>query len=120
MSIKPIYAERIFNGEKKFEYRKNIFKKKDIDTVVVYATKPVGKVIGEFKISRIIKDKPSLIWEETKLNSGICESDYFEYFKERENAIAIGIKNIKIYDRPLELGEINPEIKNPPQSFRYI
>lgn len=120
LSIKPIYVKRIFNGEKKFEYRKSIFRNNEIDTVVVYATKPIGKVVGEFKIDKILADKPELIWEKTKSNSGICERDYFDYFKERENAFAIGIKNIKLYDKPLDLKELNSDITNAPQSFRYI
>lgn len=53
LSIKPEYAYKIFSGEKKFEYRKIIFKKK-IKSVIVYATKPVGKIIGEFEIEDII------------------------------------------------------------------
>ena len=43
-----------------------------------------------------------------------------EYFREKENAYAIGIENIKIYEQPLELQDINPNIKYAPQSFMYI
>ena len=61
LSIKPIFANEIFNGNKKFEYRKSIFKNKDIKTIVVYSTKPIGKIIGEFDIENIIEDSPSEI-----------------------------------------------------------
>ena len=36
LSIKPEFADKIFNGTKKYEFRKSIFKNKDVDTVVVY------------------------------------------------------------------------------------
>ena len=46
LSIKPEFAEAIFNGEKKFEYRKVIFKEK-VKYIQVYVTKPIGKIIGD-------------------------------------------------------------------------
>ena len=49
LSIKPQFVEEIFAGKKRFEYRKAIFSK-DVDSVVIYSTKPVGKIVGEFTI----------------------------------------------------------------------
>ena len=43
-----------------------------------------------------------------------------DYFCQRKIGFAIGIKSTEIYDTPLELKDINPNIKYPPQSFRYI
>ncbi len=120
LSIKPQYVKEIFEGKKKYEYRRSVFKRDDVDTIIVYATKPIGKVVGEFKINGIIKEDPIVLWEKTKKYSGILKKDYMEYFKEKENAFAIGIKNIKIYDEPLELKDINPNIKYAPQSFMYV
>lgn len=120
LSIKPEYAERIFKGEKRYEYRKNLFKRDDIKVVVVYATKPIGKVIGEFEINDILKGEPESIWEQTKLYAGIDEDSYIEYFSERKTGYAIGIKETRVYQEPLELTELNPKIKYPPQSFMYI
>lgn len=120
LSIKPQYVERIFNKEKKFEYRRNLFKRDDVDTIVIYATKPIGKVVGEFKISKIIKEEPYILWEKTKEFSGIPENDYNEYFRDKNSAYAIGIKSVKRYKKPLELSDFNPNIKHAPQSFMYI
>ena len=58
LSIKPEFAEAIFNGKKRFEYRKVIFKEK-VKYIQVYVTKPVGKIIGEFEIGEIVKDNQS-------------------------------------------------------------
>ena len=60
LSIKPEYAEKIFSGEKRYEFRKAVFKNQLIQTVVVYATMPVGKIIGEFNIKQILKDEPEI------------------------------------------------------------
>lgn len=120
LSIKPEYAERIFSGEKKYEYRKNLFKREDIKIIVVYVTKPVGKVIGEFEIDDILSGKPNSIWEQTKLYAGIDKISYIQYFAERETGFAIGIKKARVYNEPLKLSDLNPKIKYAPQSFMYI
>lgn len=120
LSIKPQYVEQIFNGKKKYEYRRSMFKKDGINTVIVYATKPIGKVIGEFQIDEILEDNPKILWEKTKSYSGICKKDYMEYFKERNKGFAIAIKSTEVYKKPLNLTDLNPNIKVPPQSFRYV
>lgn len=119
LSIKPIFANEIFNGNKKFEYRKSIFKNKDIKTIVVYSTKPIGKIIGEFDIEDIIEDSPSEIWRLTKKYSGIEKHLYIDYFLNRAKGYAIKIGKIKKYESP-----INPYVDydnfTAPQSFKYI
>ena len=52
MSIKPEYVDKIFSGEKKYEYRKRLCKEK-IDTIIVYSSSPIQKVVGELKIKQI-------------------------------------------------------------------
>ena len=95
LSIKPEFAFKIFDGEKKFEFRKVIFKNPDIRTVVVYASSPVQQVIGEFEIDDILSSSPNEIWELTKKYSGISEIYFHEYFENRLVAHAIKIKNTK-------------------------
>ena len=56
LSIKPEFVEEIIEGRKKFEYRKKLFKRSDISSIVVYATKPYGKVVGEFEIETILEE----------------------------------------------------------------
>ena len=120
LSIKPEFVEQIFSGKKRFEYRKVIFKRNNISTIVVYATKPYGKVVGEFEIGDIIMKDPKELWEETKDHSGISKRYFNEYFKGKDKGFAIKIKNFKKYDHPLDLSMIDKNIKVAPQSFCYI
>jgi predicted transcriptional regulator len=55
LSIKPEFAEKIFDGSKRFEFRRNVFKNRDVRTVVVYASSPISKVVGEFDIEMVIR-----------------------------------------------------------------
>lgn len=119
LSIKPEYADKILSGEKRFEFRKSIFKKEGIRTVIIYATMPVGKVIGEFNIKNILSDKPEFIWDRTRDLSGITKSFFDSYFYERSKAYAIEVESVKKYDTPICLSDIKTGLKAP-QSFTYI
>lgn len=44
LSIKPEYAEKIFAGTKKYEYRRHIASEK-VEKIIVYSTAPVKQVI---------------------------------------------------------------------------
>ncbi len=120
MSIKPEYVEKIFNGNKKFEYRKTIFTNLNVKTIVIYATRPCGKVVGEFNIKNIFCNNPEILWKNTKDYSGVSKKYFNKYFEGRERGFAIEIGEIIKYDEPLTLKEFNGKIKTPPQSFFYI
>lgn len=100
LSIKPEFAFKIFDGTKKFEFRKAIFKNSEIKTVIVYASSPVQKVIGEFDIKRIINDDLDSLWELTRKFSGITEDFFYDYFENRTEGFAIEVKNAKKYTTP--------------------
>ncbi|QGW28300.1 hypothetical protein [Phnomibacter ginsenosidimutans] len=118
LSIKPEFAERIFDGSKKYEFRKAIFKNREIKTVVVYASSPMQKVIGEFEIDSIINDTLTDLWRKTKRYAGIDEDFFYKYFAKREMGYAIKIKSTKKYKAPLCLKEDYHLL--PPQSFLYL
>ncbi|MCE7072494.1 hypothetical protein LZG74_19410 [Dyadobacter sp. CY327] len=119
LSIKPQFAEKIFAGTKKYEFRKAIYKDKNIKTIVVYASYPVQKVIGEFEVSYIISKSPKTLWKMTKQDSGISEEYFDEYFGEREVGFAIRVAETFEYPKPLCLKK-DFNINFPPQSFRYL
>lgn len=119
LSIKPQFVEKIISGEKLYEYRKAIFKRPDVKSVVIYSTMPEGKIVGEFTIGNIIAKHPSELWEETKEFSGINKKFFDEYFYNREIAYAIQIKDFKKYETPIDPYEKERDFKAP-QSFKYI
>ena len=119
LSIKPEYALKILSGEKKFEFRKSIFKHPEVRTVIIYATKPVGKVIGEFDIETILLACPEIIWSKTKNFAGIRRKFFDQYFSGRDIAYAIEVKAARKYLEPLDLISLLPN-NVPPQSFCYL
>ena len=118
LSIKPEFAHKIFDGTKKYEFRKQIFKDSSIKKVIVYSSSPEQKVIGEFKIDTILSDTPSAIWLQTRDYSGISQAFYDEYFRGRQNAYAIKVASTKLYEQKKNLSDF--DIMFPPQSFAYV
>ncbi len=118
LSIKPEYVEKILSGEKCFEFRKVLFRQ-DVEKVIIYSTMPVGKIVGEFQIDKVLSDSPSNLWEETKDSAGISFDFFSKYFSDRKVAHAIKIKNVEKYEV-----EVDPltifEKFTAPQSFMYM
>jgi len=118
LSIKPEFAEKILSGEKRYEYRKVVFKR-EVSTVVIYATCPVGEIVGEFEIETILNDDPKSIWEKTKKFSGITQNYFKKYFSGRKNGYAIKIGKVKRYEKAIPPKHLFENFVAP-QSFRYL
>lgn len=119
LSIKPFFAEQIFDGTKRFEFRRKLFANRDVKKIVVYVTEPIGKVIGEFEIEEIIELKKERLWEQTKEFSGIEKEFFDSYFSGQETGFAIKVGKTNRYKTPLDLKD-HFNVNHPPQSFRYI
>ena len=118
LSIKPEFADKIFDGTKKFEFRRTIFTRSHINTALVYASSPIQRVIGEFEISQVLFDDIDNLWLRTRDYAGIDKACFFKYFSDKNKGYAIEIKKVRKYKNPLHLQE-RFQIQ-PPQSFAYI
>lgn len=117
LAINPEYSNKIIAGIKKFEYRKHIAQE-PINTILIYSTAPVKKVIGKVEVLNILSGSPTRIWELTKLNSGISRKKYREYFKDVKTAYAYELGKVEQFIPPKSLADYN--IITAPQSFLYI
>lgn len=117
LSIKPEFVEKIFSGNKRFEFRRNIFKNRGVKTVLVYASAPVSKVVGEFEIGQIKEMDLVSLWKETKDMAGITEEYFYEYFNGKDLGFALEIKKVKRFKHARCINETYG--KSAPQSFVY-
>ncbi len=116
LSIHPCHIEKIFSGEKTYEYRKKI--PSNLNKIIVYATMPIKKIVAIIEVEQVISDTPNIIWQKTKKQSGISKDFFSSYFKYKKIAHAIKIRNIYKLNVPQPLSVLN--IKNSPQSYMYI
>ena len=119
LSIKPKYANAILNGEKEYEFRKVIFKDRNVERVYIYSSSPVKKIVGIFIVGDIIEDHPKRIWKKCHKKSGVEKEDFFDYFNGSEKGYAIKIDNLEPIEDPIDPRSLTSDFV-PPQSFCYF
>jgi type I restriction enzyme S subunit len=119
LSIKPQYVKSIIDGEKRYEFRKTIFKNREINRIFIYSSSPVKKIVGTFEIGGILEDHPANLWDNVKEYAGISNREYFSYFAGKSRAFAIEIQNLQEFNGPINPYETMPGFV-PPQSYCYM
>ncbi|MGR8838413.1 ASCH domain-containing protein [Leuconostoc falkenbergense] len=122
MSIRPKHWNDIASGKKTVEYRKRVWKQTDNTPVkiLVYATSPIQRVVGEIVVTSILEDSPKQIWLKTATQGAIDEKDFYGYFGQNENSYAIVIDAVKIYEESKSLSSLKSlGVKSAPQSWQY-
>lgn len=117
LPIKPIYAEKILNNTKKYEFRKKICSD-NIDKIYLYATVPVKGIVGEAMVNEKIIMNKERMWGLVKEKSGITFSYFDQYYRNNENACAYVLGKVKRYDRLVPLEEVG--VLSVPQSYVYV
>lgn len=118
MSIKPVYVKEIKLRNKKYEFRKRIFKK-NVRNIYIYESYPTKKVIGFFPYEGYLCDMPLKVWDICKKNSGIDKDSFLRYFNESSVAYALKINYFIPFETPLDPNSVFPAFKAP-QSYMYI
>ena len=106
------------SGLKKVEFRKQPFRS-SVKFVVVYATRPVGKVIGFFEVEQIHEAPPGDLWVSYHEVGGIEKRDFEDYYSDREVGYAICVGKVWQLPKPVPLSKLRKSL-TPPQSFRYL
>ena len=114
ISINPEHVAKILSGEKKYEFRRRIYKE-DVDKIYIYQTLPEQGVVAYFTPGEIIKDTPQNLWERFSEVSGTTEDHLLGYLHDLDEAYAIEITDLKTFDEPFI-----PEGIKAPQSYKYV
>ena len=117
MSINPEHVDNILAGTKKFEFRKNKCKEK-IDSIIIYSTSPIMKVVAEVEVKDVIEDTPQMVWSMTRTAAGIDKSFFDRYYLGRDIAVAYVLGEVRKFSVPKYLADYG--IKSAPQSFVYV
>jgi predicted transcriptional regulator len=117
-SLKPLYAESILQGIKKYEFRRTI-PKQYIEFILIYASSPVQEILGIARVAGVIRDRPHSLWKIAGDHGGITVKDYRRYFRGKEYGYAIEIKAIYKFEKPILPRTVFREFR-PPQSFMYV
>jgi predicted transcriptional regulator len=118
LSVKPEYVKSIIDGEKRYEFRKAIFRNHSINRIFIYSSAPVKKIVALFEISTILEDHPAVFWDTVKDHAGIDDAGFFSYLAGRLRGYAIGIENLWEFEEPIDPYETMPGFV-PPKSYCY-
>jgi type I restriction enzyme S subunit len=121
LSIKPEFAEKILAGTKRYEFRRTPFREPSlIDTIVLYATAPVQRIVGKFNPAGVVADAPENLWERFRDESGIESYERFtNYFAGAETGYAIKIEQTVQFDDQIDPWRHVDDFR-PPVSFQYV
>lgn len=119
LSIKPEYVGAILSRTKKYEFRRTIFKRKDVEKVYLYSNSSVQKIVGSFEIEKILEGTPQTIWKMCNKYGGISKKDFFKYFEGVKKAFGIKIKNVHEFCEPIDPRSVIDNFIFP-QSFYYV
>lgn len=122
MSIRPQYADKIFNRTKTVELRRIKPKvMQDGDLIFVYVSSPVKSLVGAFTVSAVMEKSLLTLWKNVKDHAGVSRSEFLNYFHGIETGVAIFIKDVWLLPKPIHLSDMQKEVNGfyPPQSFRY-
>lgn len=122
ISINPEFADRIFDGSKKYEFRRKAPRVDSTFRLLVYATAPRRALIGEIVVSQVITDTPPRLWARTSHAAGIDEERFVAYFQGLDQANALEIETTKRFPaaRPLEELRAVPGGFHPPRFMAWL
>ena len=117
LAIKPEYVEEIFDGLKRYEYRRKC-PNHPISQIVIYETAPVSKVVGTVDVDEMLGTAPHVLYDMTKKLAGISEDDYNDYFKGTNVAYAYSLNHPTIFSSPIPIEKYG--LRGAPQSYVYL
>lgn len=120
ISIKTKYVKKIFEGTKKYEFRrKSIGEKNCNKRIFVYSSKDEKAIVGYIKIEEILEGNLNYILDITDHKDN---RDIIDYFKNCKLCYALKISETVKFKEPIYLKDIKSKDEKfiVPQFYRYI
>ena len=120
LSIKPIFSDEIYKGNKRIELRRciGVFFESGSE-ILIYSTSPEKAITGSAKIHHIDFMSVTKITEQylddARIDLASCEA----YFQGKANGYMIWLTDVKRYREPLHMQELKQVGFTAPQSFSY-
>jgi predicted transcriptional regulator len=122
MSMRPIYASKILEGQKTVELRRKFPEVGATRArVLIYSSSPVSAVVGLAWIRHVLKLPVAEIRKEYGVAACISKNEFDAYFRGVKQGFAIvldGVQSLKTQLTAIDLEEKFGIV--PPQSYRYL
>jgi predicted transcriptional regulator len=118
LSIHPEYAEALVSGHKTVEFRKRALAA-DVTHVAIYATMPVGRIVGVFSVKDQVIDTPHALWSKFRAVAGISQDKFVAYYEGHATGVGIQVDEMVRLQNWITLEDAFG-ISRPPQSIQYF
>lgn len=106
ISIRPPHANAILDGAKTVELRRRIPALQPGTRLWIYATLPVGAVIGLATVDRVVRGEPENIWLEFGSRTGVTRADFDDYFRGVDVAIGLLLVDVQRSNEQVEIARL--------------
>lgn len=122
LSLKPRYADLVFDDLKKVEFRRRIATNMKGRDVFIYVSSPARHLRGGFHVANVHSGAPDEIWEKVSELGSVDKRDFDSYFEGRSVAYALEISDVWKCENPIKLDDLRSRFQNfvVPQSWRYV
>ncbi len=121
LSLRPAFADLIFDGSKRAELRRRFVEGAEDFDVFVYVTSPVRELRGGFRVERVWKGAPADLWQKVKDIAGVAKGEFDAYYRGKDVAYALKITDVWQFESPRNLAALRAQFGDfvVPQSWRY-
>lgn len=122
ISLAPIYARAILNGNKTVELRRRRIHVREGTRIWIYSKLPVGSIEATAIVERICLADPESIWSEFHQTVGITKAAFNEYFDGCSRGCAVVLRDVSPVNPTMELAQLRTAISgfHPPQFFKRL
>ena len=122
LSLKPRYADLVFEGLKKAELQRRIASGIEGRDVFIYVSSPVMQLRGGFRVGHVWQGSPEEVWNEVSENAGVDKQGFDAYYEGCEIAYALQVTDVWEYENPVDLSKLRNRFSyfSVPQSWRYV
>jgi predicted transcriptional regulator len=122
ISLKPKYADHVFEGTKTVELRRRRLKVRPGTRIWIYATAPTAAIRGYASLVRVEAGSPLQIWKSLGNQTGLSKIEFEAYFKSCRTAYGLLLVDVMEMENALTLDQIRDVVTDfhPPQFYCYL
>lgn len=122
LSVRSPHVERILDGSKIVEFRRQRWSVADGSVVVLYGAGERRAIVGSVVVTRTEVGSVEWMWRKHGKCSGLTKGQYLAYFDGATRAAAILVEQVRSLHAPLSLSEVRRRRPgfHVPQSYRRM
>ncbi|HVF04927.1 MAG TPA: ASCH domain-containing protein [Frankiaceae bacterium] len=121
LSVRPPHVDRILDGTKTVELRRTRPSVRPRQPVLLYATQPVGAIVGSCRIGGVRQAASEAMWGDIASSAAVSRGEYDRYLAGRDTVVALFIEDVRPLVAPITLDQMRAAAPfQPPQTWHFL